>query len=262
MHDIYYDEIHDEFVVFNPFAQAILVFRGGTNGDEAPVRIIQGPHTLIGGQGRGNIDPVHDEIYSLTGDAISVFPRTANGDVAPIRVIRGPNTRFLKQRPAASLSDDPQSRFLNFALNGAQHLTIDPIHNLLIVGTASRTRDAGEGAMLIFNRTDSGDAKPRAVIEGPHTGLLSIIQMQTYPPKGWIITGPSGSLDEREPRQMFVGVWSIHDSGDVPPRWKITGPKSMLKRPLGLVLDPKHKEVLVGDLRLNTVLTFYFPEIF
>ncbi|MCH7978935.1 MAG: hypothetical protein IH935_08165, partial [Acidobacteria bacterium] len=43
MHDIRYNAIHDEFVVNNPFAQAILVFRGGADGEEAPIRVIQGP---------------------------------------------------------------------------------------------------------------------------------------------------------------------------------------------------------------------------
>ena len=32
MHDIRYDEIHDELFVGNPFAGAVLVFRGGANG--------------------------------------------------------------------------------------------------------------------------------------------------------------------------------------------------------------------------------------
>src|SRR2546430_4111999 len=47
MHDIRYDEMHDEFFVVNPFAEAILTFRGGTSGQESPIRIIQGPHVKI-----------------------------------------------------------------------------------------------------------------------------------------------------------------------------------------------------------------------
>ena len=59
-----------------------------------------------------------------------------------------------------------------------------------------------------------------------------------------------------------MGVWSVTDTGDVPPRWKIAGPKSTMKKPRGVVLDPKHKELIVADMRLNAVLTYYFPEIF
>ncbi len=47
MHDLAYDAIHDEIVVSSPFAQAILTFRGGADGEEPPIRIIQGPRTQI-----------------------------------------------------------------------------------------------------------------------------------------------------------------------------------------------------------------------
>src|SRR5436309_1353979 len=47
MHDIRYDAVHDEIFVNNPFAQAILVFRGSAQGEEPPIRIIQGPKTRI-----------------------------------------------------------------------------------------------------------------------------------------------------------------------------------------------------------------------
>ena len=51
MHGFSYDPIHDEIVVNSPLSQAILVFRGGANGEEAPLRIIQGPKTGILGMG-------------------------------------------------------------------------------------------------------------------------------------------------------------------------------------------------------------------
>ena len=45
MHDIAFDAIHDEIVVTSPLAQAILTFRGAANGEEAPIRYIQGDKT-------------------------------------------------------------------------------------------------------------------------------------------------------------------------------------------------------------------------
>ena len=65
-----------------------------------------------------------------------------------------------------------------------------------------------------------------------------------------------------EPEGTFVGIWSVNDNGDVPPRWAIGGPKSTLKKPRGVALDPKNKELIVTDMRLNSVLTYYFPEMF
>ena len=34
MHDVRYDAVHDEMYVTNPFSRAILVFRGGADGEE------------------------------------------------------------------------------------------------------------------------------------------------------------------------------------------------------------------------------------
>lgn len=82
-----------------------------------------------------------------------------------------------------------------------------------------------------------------------------------YPPKGWLIASDRGEGDLVSD-VAYVGVWSIEDNGDVPPRWKIGGPNGVLKMPRGIALDPKNKSVLVSDKRLNAVMTFYFPEFF
>ena len=68
MHDIAFDAIHDEIVVTSPLAQAILTFRGAANGEEAPIRFIQGDKTRIKGVGatavgKVSIDPEHNEIF-------------------------------------------------------------------------------------------------------------------------------------------------------------------------------------------------------
>src|SRR5438046_7694075 len=101
MHDIRYDELHDEFFVVNPFAAAILTFRGGTSGQESPIRILQGPHVKIGGS-RLDVDPVHDEMFVPDGRRIRVYPRGANGDVAPIRIIEGPDTQLTRAESVRS----------------------------------------------------------------------------------------------------------------------------------------------------------------
>jgi len=230
MHDIRYDEVHDEFLVTNPFAQAIVVFRGGADGNEKPLRVIQGPNTQLQRPDRLDVDPIHNEILVPGEDRILVYPRTANGDVAPIRVLRGPDTKL-----------------------NTSTLAVDPVNNLIITST-------GRG-MQIFNRTDQGNVKPRAEIVGPNTGIVRINQLQVYSPKGWIIAAMPGG-NGVEPEGIFVGVWSIRDNGNVAPRWKIAGPSSGMKKPRGVVLDVKHQELIVADMRLNSVLTYYFPEIF
>ena len=95
MHAIAYDEIHDEIVVQSNIGQALLTFRGGANGEEAPIRIIQGPKTLLRDPQTIFIDAVNSEIYAMnmgTDDTLLVFDRTAQGDVAPKRVLKTPGS--------------------------------------------------------------------------------------------------------------------------------------------------------------------------
>jgi len=239
MHDIRYDEVHDEVFVGNPFAQSVLAFRGGADGNEAPIRVIQGPKTQLQTPDNLEVDTVHNEIFVPDEDVILVFPRDGNGDVAPIRVLRGAENNW-----------------------GTSAVAVDPIRNLIVAsGRYGKNRMT---SLMIFNRTDEGEVKPRAVIGGPQTGLVGIRQIQVYPKGGWIIATQVTAGDIIEPEGTFIGVWSVNDNGDVPPRWKILGgtAKSVMKKPRGVVLDPKHKELIVSDMRLNAVLTYYFPEIF
>jgi hypothetical protein len=241
MHGITYDPVHDEFTVPQQFGQAILTYRGGANGEERPIRIIQGPHTQLDAPEHLDVDVTHNEIFVPTRQgSILVFPRDGQGDVAPIRVLGGPDTM----------------------LGGDEPLVVDPVNNLLIAGgTAGR----GQRRLLIFNRTDSGNVKPKAVIGGPKSGLYSFGgPFAVYPPKGEIIVsvrGP-GPYEELSSDDAFVGIWSIHDNGDVPPKFTIGGPKGVLKMPRGIALDIKNRNMMVSDKRLNAVLTFHFPELF
>jgi len=238
MHDIRYDAVHDEFYVNNPYAYAILTFRGGANGEEAPIRIIQGPHTMLGSGSRLEEDPVHNEIFVPTGGSVLVFDRDAQGDVPPKRVLKGPDTM----------------------IRGGGGVAVDPVHNLLIVGVSGNQRNPG--AVLIFDRTANGNVKPLRAISGPHTEIIRALQLQVYPPTGWIAVAQPSESGPVAPGDTFIGFWHINDDGDIAPRWKLQGPKSTLIKPRGVALMPGHKEIVVSDMSLNALLTFYFPEIF
>ncbi|MDA2934425.1 hypothetical protein MYX82_08780 [Acidobacteria bacterium AH-259-D05] len=251
MHDIRFDHIHDEIFVSNPFAQAIMAFRGSADGEEAPIRVIQGSKTQLVDPDRLDVDPVHNEIFvpnqawssTLGGpqpeESILVFRREAEGNVAPIRVIKGPNTQ----------------------LQGVRAVAVDPVNNLLIAGTDLR-RPGEQSGLLIFDRTADGDVKPLRIIRGPNTGIIRITQMQVYSPGGWIVASQPGRQNVQEPEGAFIGIWSIYDDGDVPPRWLLGGPKSRMKKPRGVALNPENKELIVADMRANAVFTYYFPELF
>jgi len=260
-HDVYYDETNDEIVVASAFGQAILYYRGGANGEEAPVRMIEGPHTQISMPGYGvYVDAVHNETYLMEGrerpgeEYILVFPRNAKGDVAPIRVIKGPDTM----------------------LKNARSMAVDPVRNLIAVAS-------GNG-MLIFNRTDNGNVKPRAVIRGPGNNNFRLLVS-----KGYIITGAGGGGDgdgggraggrgaEAGGAEAGAGggrgnaagravmrVWSITDNGRVPPLFEIRSPAGGAgSGALGggrVALNPKDKEVIIGGGQ--GVSIYSLPELF
>ena len=232
MHDIRYNEVNDEIIVPNPFANALLVFRGGANGQEAPIRVIQGPKTELDGPDRMDVDTIHREIFVPDGNQVLVFSLDANGDVAPLRAIRGPDTQI-----------------------AGQSLAIDPINNLIAVTGRERS-------ILIFDRTANGNVKPLRIIKGNNTQIDRINQMAIYPQGKLLVAAMPGRQGDVEPPRVFVGMWSLDDDGDVPPKWTINGDQSTLRKPFAVALNPDHKELYVTDMRLNGVMTFSVPEIF
>ena len=249
MHDVRYDEVNDEIVVPVPYSESIVTFSGAADGQAAPIRIIQGPKTGSIGS-RLDVDPIHDEIFTYTSTSIKVYPREADGDVAPIRILEGPDTQ----------------------LERVYGIAVDPVNDILVIGLNSdfgttepnqNPANLEKGAILVFNRTDSGNTAPRAVIRGPKSGIIRINQMDTYSDRGLIVVAMPGVKDDMEPEGAFIGVWSYLDNGDVPPMYKIPiGERTRLKKPFGVVLNPDQQEVIVSDMRNQGVLVFSVPEIF
>jgi len=245
VHGFGYDAVHDEIVVTGSLAEAILTFRGGANGEEPPIRVIQGPKTRILGAGTGaadkvNVDGVHGEIYIIIGkssgpmNSLFVFDRLATGDVAPKRILNG--------------------------VRGGT-IAVDPDRDLLVVN--------GGNALSIYNRTASGDAKPIRVISGPKSQVAGADTFTLYPPKGWIVSGCEAASEA----PLAACVWSIDDNGDAPPRWKI--PVQQLAQGYQVsatALDPVHKEIIIvanghkvqaqRPEIMNAIITFAWPEIF
>ena len=237
MHGLTYDEIHDEFTVPQQFAQAILTFRGGANGEEAPIRVIQGSKTRLIAPDRVAVDAVNSEIYAPEGNVILVYNRLDNGNVAPKRTIEGPN-----------------------AGKALDAIAIDPVNNLLVVGAGGGGGNAEtETRFLIFERTASGDAKPLMNIKGPRSlgGPFAInpqkkLIFATNRPVGEALAGDVS----------FLGVWSYEKSSDSGPIYTIGGPKGVFQMPRGVVLDVKNKSIIASDKRYNSILTFRVPELF
>ncbi len=253
MHGIFYDPKHDEIVVPVALGGAVLTLPGGANGGDAPTRVLQGPKTELVQPDTLYVDVEHDEMIVDSGDdSVLVFRRTAAGDEAPLRKIGGPKTQ----------------------IKNIYGMSVDALHNLIVVGNRVDTggRNSNDG-ILIFNRTDSGDVAPRAVIAGPHTGIIKIRQVVVDDARGQIFATIKNNFENYDPaaerpspwsadKTGFIGVWSIKDNGDVPPRAVIKGPASGLVWPAGVAINPANHEVYTIDSVSNALFMFNMPELF
>ncbi len=253
VHGIAYDPQRDEIYVPNALADAVLVFRGSANGNEPPVRIVQGPCTGLENPHAVSLDLEHREILvaSLSARAITIFSMDANGNARPVRYIKGPKTK----------------------LGHLVGLGVDPATGVLVV--------ANSDGVLFFSRKADGDVAPSGEIRGAHTGIRDE-PWELHVDGGKIFLAVSNHLHQNlysgvtlkpgffkppedpwlNPELGFIGVWNVRDRGDVAPRGVIKGAFSQLVHPTGLALNSKDGEIYVTDSIRNGLFTFLVPELF
>jgi hypothetical protein len=263
-HGIAYDASHDEIVAPNPLAAAIVIFRGGATGEEAPIRTIQGARSGLSRPETVAVDEKNDELFvGDPGDRrVLVYKRDADGDAKPLRTIQGPKTRLLQ----------------------VVGIAVDPNRDLLVVSSYSRL-PGGVTGLLIFGRTDEGDVAPRRVIAGPKSGIARLRQIALDPETGHIFAAVINNeylppYDIDKPRrgldpdvelpspwntgtEGFIGVWDdLKDDGDVPPRSMIKGRSTGIVHPAGVAFNARDGEVIAPDAIWNGLFTFLKPELF
>ena len=91
------------------YPPSINVYALGASGDTAPLRIIQGPKTLLDWAGGMTLDPQTGNLWVANDvdGSIVVFKGTDEGDVIPTQIIRGPKTGL---NHPAGISFDTKNR--------------------------------------------------------------------------------------------------------------------------------------------------------
>ena len=105
---------------------SITVYRKDAQGDVAPLRVIQGPRTLMNWPTSIAVHPDRGELFVAndTGDSVTVYRADADGDVAPIRILKGPRS-MIKNPTGVAL--DLKNNELWVANFGNHSATVFPI---------------------------------------------------------------------------------------------------------------------------------------
>jgi DNA-binding beta-propeller fold protein YncE len=251
---LFLEPTRDELFVTVQHVNKLSVYRRTAQGDDDPLRYIQGPRTELADPHGVFVDAARAEVfvsshgswrrtepgegYTLffgkraqrlykgppkplvpsTGrfvlPSITVFPSTASGDVAPIRTIQGPKT----------------------GLNWPLGIFLDAESGELAVA------NGGDDSILFFDRAATGDVPPSRIIRGPSTEL----------------DGPTAVFIDQARDEIWVSNWNNHSatvyaravSGNAAPRRVLrSAPKGTsfpgLGNPGAIVYDTKRQQLIV-----------------
>jgi len=241
------DEGSQELYLTVEHDNAVVVYRKMAEGDETPLRLLQGDQTQLadphgialdtknGWMFVGNHGSTHrvqgehekpnwplDRNQMIRGSgrllppSIAVYPLKASGDVAPLRVIQGPRTQL--NWPSNMAIDEER---------GEIYVANDPDHSI-----------------LVFKAADEGDVAPTRIIKGPQTGIQN--------PTGVFVDLKNDELWVSNMGNHSATVYSRSASGDAAPLRTIRSAPAgkhalMIGNPGAVEYDSKRDEILVPN---------------
>ena len=153
------DEEAQELYLTVQHPPKVVVYRKMAEGEEKPLRVLEGDHTQLEDAHGIAIDTKNGWMFvsnhgsvsnskvpgsgKLEPPSITVYPLKASGDTAPIRIMEGPKTQ----------------------LNWPAALGLDPARGEVYVAN-----DVGD-SILVFRATDSGNVAPTRIIQGLNTSI-------------------------------------------------------------------------------------------
>ena len=256
---IFLDEMNDELLFAIEPINKIAVYRSSADGEEEPLRFIQGPNTELAGPHGIFVDTERNEIFvSNYGDwhkeetganAGTLFfgkSKLVGGTRNRTRPL-GPSTgKFLLpsitvySRTAEGDATPVRSiQGSKTRLNWPSGIYPDVVSGQIVVA------NSGDNSILFFDKNAHGDVAPVRVLKGPSTGL----------------DDPSGVFIDTKRNDLWVTNWDNHTAtvyprtaeGDVAPLRTIRGAPANAPLATGfgnpghIVFDPKRKEILVPN---------------
>ena len=226
------NEEKGEIYITIQYPPKVMVYRKEANGDEKPLRVLEGEHTrlydthgivldvkknlmFVGTWGNAS-----DHKVAGTGKfyppSINVYPLDASGDTVPLRVIQGSKTQ----------------------LDWAGGMSLDSDNGELYVAN-----DVGN-SILVFRETDEGDAAPARIIKGDKTALShpAGISVDTKNKEVWVSNMGNSSAT----------CYSLKANGNAPPVRTIRSAplgRTSVKfgKPQAVAYDSKREQYLVPN---------------
>jgi 6-phosphogluconolactonase (cycloisomerase 2 family) len=219
----------------------VTVYPLGANGDAVPVRTISGSNTGLSGPMGLTVSPSR-KIYVAncvvymnqcvdSGARVTVYSANSVGNAAPIQSISGSGTQ-LSYTSAVAIQSGVTPRKQIIAVNQSR----------IIHG-----RNYGEDSLTFYRAKADGDAAPVREIAGGQTEL--------YQPTGIGLDEKNNIYVTSTYNSYYTGlieVFAASDNGNVRPFAIITGSKTQLQEPRGVVIDASGN-INVCDARHNSI---------
>jgi DNA-binding beta-propeller fold protein YncE len=210
--DVYLDAVHDELFISTEHINRISVYRRAAEGDEKPLRYIQGPHTGLADPHGIYVDAKTDELFVTN---YGNFRETTENDDTESTANEDAGGERQRDKPGK--------------------IKVKPPRKVLPLGPS--TGRFVPPFIAVFSRTATGDAAPLRVIQGPSTGLNLPLGINKDPQTGQIIVANSGDNS--------VLFFDAQANGDVAPVRTLKGSATNLKAPTGVAVDPTRLELWV-----------------
>jgi len=263
---VYIDPVTgDIYAVNNDTVDKLVIFSRKKQGNAAPDRIVNTPHTTYGIA----VDEPHHELFLTAQESASVvvFDKYAKTDDSPLRLLQGDKTLLADPHGLAVDSKRDLMFVTNFG-NAAKHdastaprrgggggdeggfFSLSPKENWPL---ARESAVPGSGqftgpSITVYKRDAEGDVAPLRVIRGPKAGLNW--------PTGLSVDSERGELYVANDTGDDILVFSTDAAGDAAPKRVIKGPKSLVKSPTGVFFDSKHQELWVSNFGNHTATVY------
>ena len=254
------DAVHEEVAVTVESINKVAIYRRLAEGEEKPLRVIQGTATGLADPHGIFIDGQNNEIFVANHDSyhdaiVEDNPNTVQAQLARgIASLSVPTERQQLRSSNGKFIEPSITVYARTAENNAAPVRIirgpkteltlpmkvflDTVHNELFVA------NSGTNSILVFSRTANGDVAPIRKIQGPATNLRK--------PVGLFVDVKNDEVWATSPELHIAVVHRRTAQGNATPLRTLRGapdgtPAPGIGNPGGIAYDPTREQILVPN---------------